>query len=79
MVQLYYHIKYRGSMAPVAATGHHGVMKRSAVWLTNEQVQALAAISKKSLAPLSVFAAEVPYTITHEKMLHKCESEILSS
>ena len=26
-----------------------------------------------------VFAAKVPYTITHEKMLHKCESEILSS
>ena len=67
MVQLYYQIKYRGSMAPVAATGHHGVMKRSVVWLTNEQVQALTAISKKSLAPLSALVRQAVKEFLQDK------------
>ncbi|MDX6713172.1 MAG: hypothetical protein QOH96_4188 [Blastocatellia bacterium] len=33
--------------------GHSGVMKRTVVWLTNEQVKVLTALSKKSLAPVS--------------------------
>ncbi len=33
-------------------------MKRTVVWLTNSQVKALAAMSKKSLAPLSALVRQ---------------------
>ena len=33
--------------------GHSRSMKRTVVWLTDKQLKALAAISRKSLAPIS--------------------------
>jgi hypothetical protein len=42
-------------------------MKRSVVWLTNEQVQALAAISKKSLAPLSALVRHAVKKLLQDK------------
>ena len=33
-------------------------MKRTVVWLTNKQVKALAAMSKKSLAPVSALVRQ---------------------
>jgi Ribbon-helix-helix domain len=67
MVRLYYNIKYRGTIAPDAATGHSGVMKRTVVWLTNEQVEALAAMSKKSLAPLSALVRQAVKEFLRDK------------
>ena len=43
---------------PGATTGHHRIMKRTVVWLTDEQAKALAAMSKKSLAPVSALVRQ---------------------
>jgi hypothetical protein len=44
--------------APEATTGHPGVMKRTVVRLTNDQVKALATMSKKALAPVSALVRQ---------------------
>ena len=38
---------------PSLTVGHPRVMKRTVVWITDEQAKALSALSKKSLAPVS--------------------------
>jgi metal-responsive CopG/Arc/MetJ family transcriptional regulator len=42
-------------------------MKRTVVWLTNTQVKALAAMSKKSLAPLSALVRQAVKEFLQDK------------
>ncbi len=42
-------------------------MKRTVVWLTNTQVKALAAMSKKSLAPLSALVRQAVKEFLRDK------------
>jgi hypothetical protein len=42
-------------------------MKRTVVWLTNSQVRALTAMSKKSLAPLSALVRQAVKEFLQEK------------
>jgi hypothetical protein len=58
IMRRYYNIKYRRTIFPEATTGHPGVMKRTVVWLTNDQVKTLAAMSKKALAPVSALVRQ---------------------
>jgi metal-responsive CopG/Arc/MetJ family transcriptional regulator len=42
-------------------------MKRTVVWLTNSQVKALTAMSKKSLAPLSALVRQAVKEFLQDK------------
>jgi len=50
--------RYRGTIARRTSIRHHRSVKRTVVWLTNTQVKALTAMSKKSLAPLSALVRQ---------------------
>jgi metal-responsive CopG/Arc/MetJ family transcriptional regulator len=42
-------------------------MKRTVIWLTNEQVKKLAAMSKKSLAPVSALVRQAVKEFLQDK------------
>ena len=59
--------RYRGTIARITTIRHHRSMKRTVVWLTNTQVKALAAMSKKSLAPLSALVRQAVKEFLQDK------------
>ena len=59
--------RYRGTIARITTIRHHRSMKRTVVWLTNSQVKALAAMSKKSLAPLSALVRQAVKEFLRDK------------
>jgi metal-responsive CopG/Arc/MetJ family transcriptional regulator len=46
-------------------------MKRTVVWLTNNQVKALTSISKKSLAPVSAVVRQAVQQYLQVKQKHR--------
>ena len=46
-------LQYGLPIDPKSTVSHYRSMKRTVVWLTDRQLRALAALSKKSLAPVS--------------------------
>jgi hypothetical protein len=49
---------YARTIGSGGTVGHHRVMKRTVVWLTDKQTEALSTISKKSLAPVSALVRQ---------------------
>lgn len=50
--------RYGRTMALEDTVVHHTVMRRTVVWLTDQQAKALARMSEKSLAPVSALVRQ---------------------
>jgi len=57
----------RGTIARITNYKAPRSMKRTVVWLTNSQVKALTAMSKKSLAPLSALVRQAEKEFLQDK------------